>query len=99
MKGSSRFSGMLYSRNYQAVTTRFIQDAQTDFYKNVLIRNFSDLQDAFEVAYVWYKLCRYTTAGRDILGQIQTGDIIKSAKLIEGQDRLILPAQNNSSST
>ncbi|CAF2101225.1 unnamed protein product [Brassica napus] len=41
----------------------------------------------------------YTTAGRDILGQIKTGDIIKSAKLIEGQDRLILPAQNNSSST
>ncbi|KAF3605424.1 hypothetical protein DY000_02050484 [Brassica cretica] len=41
----------------------------------------------------------YTTAGRDILRQIKTGDIIKSAKLIEGQDRLILPAQNNSSST
>lgn len=39
--------------------------------------------------------CRYTTAGKDILGQIKTGDIIKSAKLIEGQDRLILPAQNN----
>ncbi|KAL1202506.1 Peptidyl-prolyl cis-trans isomerase CYP37 [Cardamine amara subsp. amara] len=37
----------------------------------------------------------YTTAGRDILGQIKTGDIIKSAKLIEGQDRLILPPQNN----
>ncbi|XP_024015620.1 peptidyl-prolyl cis-trans isomerase CYP37, chloroplastic isoform X2 [Eutrema salsugineum] len=39
----------------------------------------------------------YTTAGRDILGQIKTGDIIKSAKLIEGQDRLILPTHNNSS--
>ncbi|XP_010503082.1 PREDICTED: peptidyl-prolyl cis-trans isomerase CYP37, chloroplastic-like isoform X2 [Camelina sativa] len=41
----------------------------------------------------------YTTAGRDILGQIKTGDVIKSAKLIEGQERLILPAQNNNSST
>ncbi|CAH2053627.1 unnamed protein product, partial [Thlaspi arvense] len=37
----------------------------------------------------------YTTAGREILGQIKTGDIIRSAKLIEGQDRLILPAQKN----
>ncbi|KFK38895.1 hypothetical protein AALP_AA3G174800 [Arabis alpina] len=37
----------------------------------------------------------YTTSGKDLLGQIKTGDIIKSAKLIEGQDRLILPTQNN----
>ncbi|CAN8269298.1 unnamed protein product [Cochlearia groenlandica] len=41
----------------------------------------------------------YTTAGRDILGQIKTGDIIKSAKLIEGQDRLILPSQDNNKAT
>ncbi|XP_074311059.1 peptidyl-prolyl cis-trans isomerase CYP37, chloroplastic isoform X2 [Silene latifolia] len=36
----------------------------------------------------------YTTAGRDVLPQIKTGDIIKSAKLIEGNDRLILPNQS-----
>ncbi|KAL4390577.1 hypothetical protein AHAS_Ahas03G0159000 [Arachis hypogaea] len=33
----------------------------------------------------------YTTNGRDILPQIKTGDIIRSAKLVEGQDRLVLP--------
>ncbi|CAJ2651328.1 peptidyl-prolyl cis-trans isomerase chloroplastic-like [Trifolium pratense] len=33
----------------------------------------------------------YTTIGRDILPQIKTGDIIRSATLIEGQDRLVLP--------
>ncbi|KAI3868685.1 hypothetical protein MKX03_007485 [Papaver bracteatum] len=33
----------------------------------------------------------YTTVGRDVLPQIKTGDIIRSAKLVEGQDRLILP--------
>ncbi|CAA7058094.1 unnamed protein product [Microthlaspi erraticum] len=38
----------------------------------------------------------YTTGGREILGQIKTGDIIKSAKLVQGQDRLLLPPQNNS---
>ncbi|KAL1325493.1 hypothetical protein AAHE18_13G164300 [Arachis hypogaea] len=32
----------------------------------------------------------YTTNGRDILPQIKTGDIIRSAKLVEGQDRLVL---------
>jgi len=55
------------------------------------------LQVAFElmVALVCSKFCRYTIAGKDILGQIKTGDIIKSAKLIEGQDRLSLPVQNN----
>jgi len=47
------------------------------------------------VALVCSKFCRYTIAGKDILGQIKTGDIIKSAKLIEGQDRLSLPVQNN----
>ncbi|KAL5736242.1 hypothetical protein ACOSP7_030712 [Xanthoceras sorbifolium] len=36
----------------------------------------------------------YTTVGRDILPQIKTGDVIRSAKLIQGQDRLILPNEN-----
>ncbi|XP_027909422.1 peptidyl-prolyl cis-trans isomerase CYP37, chloroplastic isoform X2 [Vigna unguiculata] len=36
----------------------------------------------------------YTTTGRDILPQIKTGDIIRSAKLIEGQDRLVLPNES-----
>ncbi|KAL5547988.1 hypothetical protein UlMin_003219 [Ulmus minor] len=33
----------------------------------------------------------YVTGGREILSQIKTGDVIKSAKLVEGQERLILP--------
>ncbi|KAF9590462.1 hypothetical protein IFM89_035339 [Coptis chinensis] len=33
----------------------------------------------------------YTTVGREVLPQIKTGDLIRSAKLVEGQDRLILP--------
>ncbi|XP_031266792.1 peptidyl-prolyl cis-trans isomerase CYP37, chloroplastic-like [Pistacia vera] len=33
----------------------------------------------------------YTTVGREILSQIKTGDVIRSAKLIQGQDRLVLP--------
>ncbi|XP_010545802.1 PREDICTED: peptidyl-prolyl cis-trans isomerase CYP37, chloroplastic [Tarenaya hassleriana] len=36
----------------------------------------------------------YTTVGRDVLQQIKTGDFIKSAKIIEGQDRLVLPTEN-----
>ncbi|KAL2327696.1 hypothetical protein Fmac_021123 [Flemingia macrophylla] len=36
----------------------------------------------------------YTTIGRDILPQIKTGDVIRSAKLIEGQDRLVLPKES-----
>ncbi|CAN0826412.1 Peptidyl-prolyl cis-trans isomerase CYP37, chloroplastic [Linum grandiflorum] len=36
----------------------------------------------------------YITGGRDILGQIKTGDVIRSAKLVDGQDRLILPNQS-----
>ncbi|XP_010278300.1 PREDICTED: peptidyl-prolyl cis-trans isomerase CYP37, chloroplastic [Nelumbo nucifera] len=36
----------------------------------------------------------YTTVGRDILPQIKTGDVIQSAKLVEGRDRLILPDEN-----
>ncbi|GFP78585.1 peptidyl-prolyl cis-trans isomerase cyp37 chloroplastic [Phtheirospermum japonicum] len=35
----------------------------------------------------------YTTMGRETLSEIKTGDVIRSAKLIEGQDRLILPKQ------
>ncbi|KAH9627346.1 hypothetical protein KSS87_020301 [Heliosperma pusillum] len=38
----------------------------------------------------------YTTAGRDVLPQIKTGDIIKSAKLIEGKDRLVAIQTDNS---
>lgn len=37
---------------------------------------------------------RYTTAGREVLSQIKTGDFIRSAKLVHGQDRLILPDAN-----
>ncbi|RWR84472.1 Cyclophilin-like peptidyl-prolyl cis-trans isomerase domain-containing protein [Cinnamomum micranthum f. kanehirae] len=33
----------------------------------------------------------YTTVGREILPQIKTGDVIRSAKLLNGQDRLVLP--------
>ncbi|KAG9452707.1 hypothetical protein H6P81_005611 [Aristolochia fimbriata] len=33
----------------------------------------------------------YTTIGRDILPQIKTGDLIQSAKLVEGGERLVLP--------
>ncbi|XP_031266779.1 peptidyl-prolyl cis-trans isomerase CYP37, chloroplastic-like [Pistacia vera] len=33
----------------------------------------------------------YTTVGREILPQIKTGDVLRSAKLIQGQDRLVLP--------
>nr|GME02732.1 peptidyl-prolyl cis-trans isomerase cyp37, chloroplastic [Ipomoea batatas] len=36
----------------------------------------------------------YTTAGREILSQIKTGDVIRSAKLVEGQDRLVLPKES-----
>ncbi|XP_059443652.1 peptidyl-prolyl cis-trans isomerase CYP37, chloroplastic isoform X1 [Corylus avellana] len=36
----------------------------------------------------------YTTVGKDILSQIKTGDVIVSAKLVEGQDRLILPNES-----
>ncbi|KAH9802796.1 peptidyl-prolyl cis-trans isomerase CYP37 [Citrus sinensis] len=36
----------------------------------------------------------YTTVGRDILPQIKTGDVIQSAKLMEGQDRLVLPNES-----
>ena len=39
-------------------------------------------------------ICRYTIVGKDILPQIKTGDVIRSAKLVEGQDRLILPNES-----
>ncbi|XP_026452575.1 peptidyl-prolyl cis-trans isomerase CYP37, chloroplastic-like, partial [Papaver somniferum] len=40
-----------------------------------------------------FSVLGYTTVGRDVLPQIKTGDIIRSAKLVEGQDRLILPTE------
>ncbi|KAE8674449.1 Peptidyl-prolyl cis-trans isomerase CYP37 [Hibiscus syriacus] len=36
----------------------------------------------------------YTTAGREILPQIRTGDVIKSAKPVEGRDHLVLPNES-----
>lgn len=33
----------------------------------------------------------YTTAGKEILPQIKSGDVIRSAKLLQGHERLILP--------
>ncbi|KAJ1291471.1 hypothetical protein BS78_02G317300 [Paspalum vaginatum] len=33
----------------------------------------------------------YTTDGRDVLSQIKTGDKIRSAKLVQGRERLVLP--------
>ncbi|GLT83382.1 hypothetical protein SLE2022_016750 [Rubroshorea leprosula] len=36
----------------------------------------------------------YTTVGREILPQIRSGDVIRSAKLIKGQDRLVLPNES-----
>ncbi|KVI02197.1 Cyclophilin-like peptidyl-prolyl cis-trans isomerase domain-containing protein [Cynara cardunculus var. scolymus] len=35
----------------------------------------------------------YTTIGRDVLPQIKTGDIVRSAKLVDGQDNLVLPSE------
>ncbi|KAL0926620.1 hypothetical protein M5K25_002859 [Dendrobium thyrsiflorum] len=35
----------------------------------------------------------YTIIGRDVLSQIKSGDLIRSAKLVQGQDRLVLPEQ------
>ncbi|KAM7252016.1 hypothetical protein ACFE04_023899 [Oxalis oulophora] len=34
----------------------------------------------------------YVTVGREILPEIKTGDVIRSAKLLEGEDKLVLPA-------
>lgn len=36
----------------------------------------------------------YTTIGREILSEIRTGDVVRSAKLIGGSDRLVLPNGN-----
>lgn len=36
----------------------------------------------------------YTTVGREILSEIRTGDVVRSAKLIGGSDRLVLPNGN-----
>ncbi|GKD80425.1 peptidyl-prolyl cis-trans isomerase CYP37, chloroplastic isoform X2 [Tanacetum coccineum] len=48
----------------------------------------------YDKSYVMFPpMHRYTTIGRDILPQIKTGDVIRSAKLVEGQDNLALPAE------
>ncbi|KAF7140538.1 hypothetical protein RHSIM_Rhsim06G0193900 [Rhododendron simsii] len=36
----------------------------------------------------------YTTVGRETLPEIKTGDLIRSAKLVEGQDRLVFPVES-----
>ena len=36
-------------------------------------------------------LCRYVIKGRELLSQIKNGDIIESAKLISGEDKLVIP--------
>ncbi|XP_073005656.1 peptidyl-prolyl cis-trans isomerase CYP37, chloroplastic isoform X1 [Typha latifolia] len=36
----------------------------------------------------------YTTAGREVLSQIKTGDFIRSAKLVQGRDRFVLPDES-----
>ncbi|KAL8505945.1 hypothetical protein ACS0TY_016974 [Phlomoides rotata] len=41
-----------------------------------------------------FSVIGYTTRGRETLSEIKTGDVIRSAKLIEGQDRLILPQES-----
>lgn len=42
-----------------------------------------------------FSVCGYTTVGRENLNQIKTGDVIRSAKLVQGRDRLILPKENS----
>lgn len=34
---------------------------------------------------------RYVTEGKDILSQLRTGDVIQSARLVSGNDRLVVP--------
>ncbi|XP_044485236.1 peptidyl-prolyl cis-trans isomerase CYP37, chloroplastic isoform X4 [Mangifera indica] len=41
-----------------------------------------------------FSVLGYTTVGREILPQIKTGDVIQTAKLIEGKDRLVLPDES-----
>ncbi|KAL7103581.1 hypothetical protein ACP275_08G188600 [Erythranthe tilingii] len=36
----------------------------------------------------------YTTKGKETLSELKTGDVIRSAKVIEGQDRLVLPKES-----
>lgn len=44
------------------------------------------------VYFIWLiYIYRYTTVGREILPQIKSGDVIRSAKLVEGEDNLVLP--------
>ncbi|KAL3698067.1 hypothetical protein R1sor_012143 [Riccia sorocarpa] len=37
----------------------------------------------------------YVTKGKELLSQLKTGDIIKSATLVSGQDRLVLPSSTS----
>ncbi|XVF18960.1 hypothetical protein REPUB_Repub11eG0069100 [Reevesia pubescens] len=42
-----------------------------------------------------FSVFRYTSAaGREVLAQIRAGAVIRSAKLLEGQDRLELPNES-----
>eukprot|EP01018_Ginkgo_biloba_P022577 Gb_26968 [translate_table: standard] len=36
----------------------------------------------------------YTISGREVLPQLKTGDIIKSIKLVDGLDHLVLPSSS-----
>jgi RNA polymerase-interacting CarD/CdnL/TRCF family regulator len=38
--------------------------------------------------------CRYVTKGKELLSQLKTGDIIKSAKLVSGLDRFVAPTES-----
>lgn len=38
--------------------------------------------------------CRYVTKGKELLSQLKTGDIIKSAKLVSGLDRFVASTES-----
>lgn len=38
----------------------------------------------------------YVTEGKDILSQLRTGDVIQSARLVSGSDRLVVPGSESS---
>lgn len=48
-----------------------------------------------DLSFDMFPIDRYTTAGREILPQVRTGDVIRSAKLVEGQERLVLPKDDS----
>ena len=39
-----------------------------------------------------FSVCGYVTEGLEFLQQIQPGDMIKSAHVVSGEDRLVVPA-------